>query len=138
HSWVGDLVITLTSPNGRTVTLLNQINGGQGGINFCHVILDDEADTSIQNSGTGNQPFFGTWKPASPLSRFDGISPNGVWTLRVADMSPGDTGTLHGFSLHIETLAENQDYAPTAFFNFDSSFTITNQSYFTGRIVAFD
>src|SRR5213075_977803 len=49
HGWVGDLVITLTSPAGTSVTLMSHPGGtGNSGNNFCQTVLDDSASTSIQ------------------------------------------------------------------------------------------
>jgi hypothetical protein len=42
------------------------------------------------------------------LAVFDGVNPNGVWTLNVKDLRAGDTGTLRFFSLVI-----NSQPAPT-------------------------
>jgi titin len=39
HTWVGDLVLTLHSPEGTHVTLIDQAGGS--GNNFCHTLLDD-------------------------------------------------------------------------------------------------
>jgi len=37
--------------------------------------------------------------PTALLSSFDGMDANGAWTLFVADVSPGGTGTLESWSL---------------------------------------
>jgi subtilisin-like proprotein convertase family protein len=37
--------------------------------------------------------------PESTFASFAGTSPNGTWTLRVADDAGGDTGTLNRWSM---------------------------------------
>jgi subtilisin-like proprotein convertase family protein len=104
HTWVGDLVITLTSPAGTTVTLMNRpgdiFNDGN---NFCNTLLDDSATALIQNISFINAPFMGTFKPASSLSTFNGENGNGVWTLSISDIGPLDTGNVRAFSLSFRT-----------------------------------
>jgi len=105
HTWVGDLVITLTSPQGTTVTLLNRPGGGSfgsAGNNFCNTVLDDEGGVaSIQSITEGSAPSTGAFTPASPLAAFKGQNPNGTWTLHVSDMERGDTGNVRAFSLAV-------------------------------------
>jgi subtilisin-like proprotein convertase family protein len=105
HSWVGDLVVTLKSPSGKVVTLINQAGGvNNSGHNFCNTTLDDEsAGASIQNITSTGNPYTGSFKPNSPLSAFDGLNPNGTWTLNVSDRGAVDTGTVRSFSLIITT-----------------------------------
>jgi subtilisin-like proprotein convertase family protein len=97
HTFVGDLIVTLTSPQGTTVTLMN--HAGSGGNNFCQTVLDDSASTSIQSTSSGAAPFTGSFRPASPLSAFNGQSPNGVWQLHIVDSFAGETGNIRRFSL---------------------------------------
>ncbi|HEX8351480.1 MAG TPA: proprotein convertase P-domain-containing protein [Pyrinomonadaceae bacterium] len=100
HSWVGDLVITLTSPQGTTVTLLSRPGGGGDGNNFCNTTFDDEGGvSSIQSINALGAPYTGTFTPASPLAAFRGQNPNGTWTLRVSDRVGDDTGSVRAFSL---------------------------------------
>jgi subtilisin-like proprotein convertase family protein len=103
HTYVGDLVIRLTSPRGTTVTLLNQPGANSepsSGNNFCNLVLDDEGGTSsIQNILPGGEPYSGTFLPASALAAFRGEDPNGTWTLNVADLAGADTGNVRDFSL---------------------------------------
>ena len=99
HGFVGDLVITLTSPSGTTVTLVNRLSAGShGGHNFFDTVLDDAATISIQ-APTNVDPFTGTFKPNDPLAAFDGEDPNGTWTLGVTDFFIGESGSVRAFSL---------------------------------------
>lgn len=112
HTWVGDLAMTLTSPQGTTVTLLNRPGGGGPGANFCNTMLDDEGGlSSIQNIDAAGAPYTGAFTPASPLAAFRGQNPNGIWTLRVGDFAGGDTGSVRAFSLVFSGAASCADNA---------------------------
>ncbi len=106
HTWVGDLIFTLKSPSGTTVTLINQPTGGSGsnsGNNYCQTILDTQSGgPSIQSIVSAGAPFTGTFTPAGSLSAFNGENPNGTWMLNVSDNAGGDTGNVRFFSLHIK------------------------------------
>ena len=108
HTFMGDLVITLTSPEGTNVTLLNRPNDGSGGCagNDMSNTLDDEtsaASRSIQSNCTAPAAYVSgeSYLPSNALSTFDGESGNGIWTLTVTDYYVGDTGMLNGWSLDI-------------------------------------
>jgi hypothetical protein len=100
HSWVGDLVINLTSPAGTTVNLMNRPGGpDNSGNNFCGTVLSDAAATSIQDVTVPDAPFTGTFKPASPLGAFKGQNADGTWVLGVSDQVTTDVGSVRAFSL---------------------------------------
>jgi hypothetical protein len=100
HTWVGDLIITLTSPQGATVTLMNQPGGAlNNGRNFCNTVLDDSATALIQAITPAGAPYTGSFKPASPLAAFNGQNGNGTWTLTITDVFPLDGGNVRAFSL---------------------------------------
>lgn len=105
HTWVGDLVLTLTSPHGTSVTLMSRPGGAltNDGNNFCQTVLTDSAATSIQAITPDGNPWTGSFKPAQPLSTFDGENPNGTWTLNAADLALFDTGSVRAFSLGFQT-----------------------------------
>ncbi len=100
HTFVNDLEITLISPSGTQVKLIDNTDGS--GNNFCQTLLDDESGgASIQSVVTANAPFTGSFTPANPLSAFDGENPNGTWMLQVQDFFSGDIGNIRAFSLII-------------------------------------
>ena len=93
HGYVGDLVIDLTSPEGTTVRLADHPGGpDNSGDHLINTVFDDEATVGISS---GAAPYTGSFRPQNDqLSRFDGQQRQGNWTLRVRDLSEGDTGTL--------------------------------------------
>lgn len=95
HTYDSDLQITLTSPSGKTITLVNR-RGGSGD-NFNSTLFDDEATRSITS---GSAPFSGSYRPESALSAYDTLSGLGTWTLTISDLATRDTGTLRGWSLN--------------------------------------
>ncbi len=109
HTWVGDLIVTLS--NGSTsVQLVNRPIGtvnppfGCNGNNI-DVFLDDNATLSIQNNcleGPNPAPAYivgESYIPAQALSAFDGEDLDGTWTLSVSDNAGGDLGTLNEWCL---------------------------------------
>lgn len=114
HTFVGDLVITLTSPQGTTITLMNQPGGAlNGGNNFCHTVFDDEGGgpsiQTILSSGPPplGPPYSGIFNPFNPLAIFRGENPNGTWILNVSDRAAVDIGAVRAFSLVIASLSCN-------------------------------
>lgn len=106
HTWVGDLVITLTSPQGTTVTLASRPGGTlNGGNNFCNTVFDDSATALIQRITSAGAPYTGSFKPANPLAAFNGENANGTWVLNVTDAAAGDVGNVRAFSLVLSTFA---------------------------------
>ena len=118
----GDYYVTLTHSSGFSV-LLNRVgrtsgNGfgyGDAGVN---ITLADGVGADIHNyGGTGGNQLTGTWQPdgryidpanaldtsarLNLLSQFNGLDPNGTWTLFIADMSGGDVGNLQSWGLNI-------------------------------------
>jgi len=107
HTWVGDLVITLESPAGTVITILDP--GTCSGDDVV-ILLDDEAPTTSSACyGTGTNQAYPdpSYQPFSPLSVFDGENTAGDWILSVSDTVGGDTGILNGWGL-------NYDYEVTA------------------------
>jgi Subtilase family/Proprotein convertase P-domain len=106
HPYVADLVVTLISPQGTSVNLMN-IPGsfGNDGNNFCNVVLDDNAAISIENIVPSDAPFPGIYKPRNPLSAFKGENGNGTWKLHIYDLAYGQVGNLRAFSLVFSTFS---------------------------------
>jgi subtilisin-like proprotein convertase family protein len=96
HTFDGDLVATLTAPDGRQVLLLD--HDGSSSNNFCQTLLTDTATQSIED---GFGPFTGSFRPEQPLSTFVSGVANGTWTFTAVDTAALDTGSLRALTLHL-------------------------------------
>src|SRR5262249_39835556 len=101
HTHDSDLVITLIAPNSTQITLASH-NGGSSD-NFTNTTFDGQATPSISS---GVAPFSGSFIPIGSLAAANGISPNGVWTLQVADTVRRNSGTLINWSLQVTTAGD--------------------------------
>lgn len=79
HTYIGDLLVELTSPGGRTATLHNKTGGSTHDLT---VTLD---------SGT-----------TAALATMVGQPAAGTWTLRVRDVEAQDSGVLNRWTLEID------------------------------------
>jgi len=109
QTWDGDFDISLIGPNSASIDLSSD-NGGDGD-NYgtdCpttdgnDTIFDDAAATPIT---AGSAPFVGTFSPEVPLSTFNGIDPNGTWTLKVVDDFLDEIGNIECWSINIQTIS---------------------------------
>ncbi|WP_162834796.1 S8 family serine peptidase [Amycolatopsis circi] len=98
HTYVNDLVGTLTSPSGATATLFQK--GGSNGHNLCQVVFDDSAAKLFSTVRAADAPFAGTYRPSTPQTQ-PGGSADGTWTFKVVDTAGGDTGSIRSVSLHV-------------------------------------
>lgn len=120
HTWAGDLVMTLTGPNGQRINLdfyLGATGNGVSGIN--NAVIRQSGGAALSGAGspvTGNfsadlasaaANFFGApsgttgFLPTSQLWSSLHSTLNGNWTLRIADPWTGDSGSLTAWSLEI-------------------------------------
>ncbi|MEL7474279.1 MAG: S8 family serine peptidase, partial [Planctomycetota bacterium] len=97
HGRVGDVRVSLISPAGTEVVLVDQ--RGAGGDGFDNTRLDDEAGTPIVDA---DAPFTGSFKPENALGAFAGESGSGDWVLVIEDLIDGVGGRLLGWSLEFE------------------------------------
>jgi predicted outer membrane repeat protein len=105
HTAVGDLEITLRSPQG-TIVVVSDHRGGTRE-NICATLLDDDGAFPSLSSLTSisGATVSGTFLPDNPLSLLDGENPNGTWLVTANDDAAGNTGTLNRFSLLLQTSA---------------------------------
>jgi len=119
HSSPDDIDVLLVSPSGSRKVVILSDAGGNIPISNGRIILDDAAGEQIPDNG----PVLpGTYKPsnygevdtfpspapvapyASTLADFNGIDPEGTWTLYVLDDTLNDAGSIAGgWSLKIVT-----------------------------------
>ena len=109
HTSHRDMVITLVSPAGTRVDLMNQVGGTRDNIN---VLFDDAAPSSISNytfndTITAVPPYNNTYQPGSVLSAFNGQQAIGTWTLEICDVAATDSGTFYQADLYLTALPTN-------------------------------
>ena len=114
HTWVGDLIITLTSPAGTSVTMIDRIGTTTGGVGCggddILATLDDAAAQPVETQcGTGVPSIDGTFSPNNPLAAFNGESTLGDWTISISDNASGDTGTLNNWGITYSYANTNTD-----------------------------
>ena len=105
HTFVGDLSLSLRSPEGIPVTLIDRQGGG--GDDFIDTEFDASAPAHIS---TGSAPFTGVFRPALPMDVLRGWQAGGTWTLRIEDHFNGDEGVLHDWTLQL--VAEGSSSLP--------------------------
>ena len=126
HTFPSDVDVILVSPSGQKVSLMSGAGGGTDAVD-ANLTFDDAAGGVI-----GATVVTGTYQPsgiASPLpspapaapyagalAEFVGASPNGTWSLYVADKASVDTGSISGgWSISItagEPVCCGEDVAP--------------------------
>ncbi|MCL1035866.1 S8 family serine peptidase [Shewanella submarina] len=103
HTWIGDLIVSLVSPDG-TESVMHNRSGGSA---------DDLVETY-------------------ELNDFNGEMAGGTWTLKVSDNAGADLGTLNSWGLVITGLGDDPgSSAPEAGFTYevtDFSVSFTNTS----------
>lgn len=108
HTYRSDLRIDLTSPAGTTVVIMTWPGDVQSGDNL-NDRFDDEAAASFTTHVSGANdpltpvppPYSHSFKPASPLSVFDGQNALGNWTMTICDAVASDIGTYNRADLFI-------------------------------------
>lgn len=112
HSWVGDLIITLTHKDtGRSVTIVNRPGSVGGSVgdssdfagtyNFSDMFTADlPAAAAAAGAAVPVPP--GNYAPFSPLNSFaaDGFK-FGTWSLQITDNAAGDTGGILSWSITV-------------------------------------
>jgi subtilisin-like proprotein convertase family protein len=98
HTWVSDLVLSLRSPKGTKVTLVER-RGGQSD-DFSNTIFRSDAQNTIREASA---PFRGTFRPDGDLTQFNGEPVDGTWTLIVDDKAAQDGGVLKRWTIGLDT-----------------------------------
>ncbi len=133
HAFAGDIAAELRSPGAIGVDFISLIGAGAsfGGPNITNMVADDDlafttANDMVQAPDASapytkswlpvfNAPWatlaFGSVDPIGNLSRFDGTSTKGTWTMEVADEVQLDSGTLNAWSMIVTPV----HFACTAF-----------------------
>ncbi len=123
HTWMGDLCVTVTHPDGVTSATIVDRPGmadpgpcdgtgccGCSADNYAGVILDDEGSGGpVEGLCTPDLASPPNYTPNNPLSVFDGMEAAGDWTISFVDGACGDIGTLDHWSLHFTTVGGGVD-----------------------------
>ena len=98
HSWVSDLEISVTAPDGTNFLLLREICGSQDDVQLAF------HDSGLANNSIPCPPTDGnTYQASGQLSILQGADPTGDWTLHVIDNASGDGGQIVSWNLEICT-----------------------------------
>ncbi|PZR23537.1 MAG: propanediol utilization protein [Flavobacterium psychrophilum] len=101
HTWVNDLTVRLSSPQGTQITLFENVC--EGDFDNVEATFDDSGNALV--CGT-NPVVSGIITPQQALSTFNGESQEGTWTLTINDGIAPDGGELVSWSLNICTTEE--------------------------------
>lgn len=123
HTWVGDLIVTLTHVDSGTSVVLVDRQGvpaistfGCDADNWAGAVLDDEgAGGAMENQCLANLTSPPNYTPEGLLSAFDGESSAGTWTLNVSDNADADTGSLVSWSMFMASQGEPNCEPPECF-----------------------
>ncbi len=108
HTWRGDIRLTLQSPAGTRVQLVNGDTNNINGDNF-NVLLNDSGTQTVNTDGntvahstTAPPPFQHDFIPNNLLSAFNGQNSLGTWRLEICDLFPTqDDGTFQHAELYL-------------------------------------
>jgi subtilisin-like proprotein convertase family protein len=114
HTWVGDLIFTLTHMDTGTSATFYDRPGYTGSGFGCSgdnvdVVADDQGpDTPIENQcstlpAISGDAIGGDPPNASLLAAFNGESLTGTWRITASDNAGGDTGTLNTWCIQVTT-----------------------------------
>ncbi len=108
HARIGQLKVSVITPNGKEVLLVDR-RGGLGD-HFTNTCFDGVSATNIS---AGSAPFTGSFLPEEPLGDINDGSENsaGTWVLKVCDEIFGTAGTLVSASL---TFGPNPAQVPSS------------------------
>jgi len=92
HTYIGDLEVDVTSPEGTTVRLHDRSGGGDDDL---HMYYDEQGGDLPEGPGS--------------LADWEGEVVTGTWTMQVTDNAGADTGTLDHWALKV---ASSGDICP--------------------------
>jgi predicted outer membrane repeat protein len=128
HTYNRDIGITITSPSGTVVTLINRVQIVDLVNIFNGTVWDDQANPGGQvpystNNGLATDHVYQSgvlapWlAPSTALGAFIGENPNGTWTITVTDHEAFDVGVLDSWTLDLTTLSTAPSTVENTFTN---------------------
>lgn len=137
HTYLGDLSITLESPEG---TIINLISNACDAREDMQVVFSDDGEP-IGDCNLSNPGITGIKRPIDQLATFAGENAQGNWILKVVDGAPDDIGNIEAWSLEIcsaEAVLGVNNYVFDNFTVFpnpsDGFFTVKFESEETGDV----
>ncbi len=121
HTFMGDLLITLTCPTGQTQTLHQQGGGGTdlgltGNLECLEYCFTPVATNGTWVDNTGD-PFLpaGTYEPLEACNDLQGCTLNGTWTITYVDLWAADEGESCGWDLEFnpQIIPDIFEFTPT-------------------------
>ena len=108
HTYVGDLTANLRAPDGTTIRLFTEIDGGGCGQNNLNLRFSDDAtatadDLSSTCNAGQNFAIEGVFQSRDPLAQFLDNSVQGDWTLILMDNANADGGNILNFRINFCT-----------------------------------
>lgn len=120
HTFPSDIDMILVGPNGQKTYLMSD-TGGRNPVSNVNLVFDDSAASMLPDT---NQIVSGTFKPSNydtldvfnapapggpyptNLAVFNGTSPDGLWSLYIADDNQLDSGNIAGgWSITLTTMS---------------------------------
>lgn len=136
HTWRGDLQITLQSPAGTRVQLVNGDTANISGDNF-NVRLNDSGTQVVNTDGntvshtTTAPPYQNNFAPNAALSAFAGQNSAGTWRLEICDLFPSqDNGTFTRADLYLTQ-------APSNYADLSLAKTVSNATPGNGATISY-
>ena len=123
HTFTGDLTVALRSPDAigsDIISLIGGLTDGGPGNNLINMVIDDQVAAIVANdmvqATAAAAPFTKSWlpvfnapwsaltgfgppDPVGSLSRYNGTSTKGTWSVMVSDQFAPDSGTLNTWSM---------------------------------------
>lgn len=137
HSWRGDIRVTLQSPAGTRVQIINgNTNNSADNLN---VILSDENTGQVGGSGhvaddqltPAPPPYQRALVPNNALSAFDGQNSAGTWRLEICDTFPSaDNGTFTRADLYLTQ-------PPASYADLSLTKTVSNATPASGNSISY-
>jgi MAM domain, meprin/A5/mu/SprB repeat/Putative metal-binding motif/Secretion system C-terminal sorting domain/Proprotein convertase P-domain len=110
HTWASDMSMTLVSPNGKRVLIIDSLQTGGNHFGLisepnCNSYLELSPVCATKSIKEATSPFVGTWLPIQAFTGFeDNSNPNGTWTLEACDRFANDLGNLKYIDLIFESV----------------------------------
>ena len=97
HTWVGDLAVTLISPDGTSISIFASQCGTADDVDAYFA----DANPNPFACGGGTPVVDGDLQPQQPFANLIGVPAAGTWTLRIADNAGGDPTNINSATVNI-------------------------------------